>query len=376
MIKRGNSKGLSTVVATLLIVLLVLVAVAIIWVVLRNVLEDSAEQVSFGRFTVDLDITKADIINDTAISVIVKRNSGQGEIYGILFVVYDDENSEVVRETVQLKQLEERGFNIILFVLNTSNAKKVSIAPIFILESGKEFIGDIEDEWIFIDDNLAGGCTYSSQCNDYNPCTTDACSGGTCTHNPIACGTNNDNCCPTGCTPIDDNDCSSEPVPETWTSELISDGGFESGNLNAWNSVADFYVTTTNPQSGTYAAYYQSAGGVNNYIRQDIDLATTYGSYISAGDARINASGYLTSLSANDLTRIQFIFLDSGGSQIGSPALDTGYNSYPGWSEVEVVNYEVPSNAVTLRVWANTYDSAAGPDSGSIDSFSVRLGYF
>ncbi len=40
-----KTKGLSTIVATLIIILLVLVAVGIIWVVVRNVIEGGAQQI-------------------------------------------------------------------------------------------------------------------------------------------------------------------------------------------------------------------------------------------------------------------------------------------------------------------------------------------
>lgn len=39
--KKKDSKGLSTIVATLLIILLTLVAVGVIWIVVRNVMEVS-----------------------------------------------------------------------------------------------------------------------------------------------------------------------------------------------------------------------------------------------------------------------------------------------------------------------------------------------
>lgn len=330
MIKRGNTKGLSTIVATLLIILLTLVAVAIIWMVLRSVIKENAEQISFGKFTVDLDITRARIVNDSAINVTVKRNPGDGEIYGILFIVYDENNSEIKRYNISLAELQEKRFSIVLSDLVTDYVEKVAIAPIFMLESGKETVGDITDEWIFSDSSY-----------------------------------------------VPPSEPPSQSIPDIWTGNLFVDGGFESGNLNSWESTANFYVTTSNSQSGTYAAYNQ-VSTITDYIRQDIDLISdsTCGSYIASGDARVNASIYATSFDANDRTRVQFIFLDSGGSQIGSPALDTGYDYYSDWEEVSLLNFEVPSNAATLRVWGNTYDSTAGMDSGGLDSFSVYLGCF
>ena len=114
MIKRNNKKGLSTVVATLLVLLLTLVAVGVIWIVVKNVIQQNAEQVSFGKFTISLEISKASIINNTDINVIVRRNPGKGEIAGILFIAYNKDNSEIVKYNISMQELEERNFQIIL----------------------------------------------------------------------------------------------------------------------------------------------------------------------------------------------------------------------------------------------------------------------
>jgi hypothetical protein len=60
-------------------------------------------------------------------------------------------------------------------------------------------------------DNDCTSCTQNSQCNDSNPCTTNTCSGGTCTYPPIVSCTGGDSCCPTGCNISTDSDCSCTP---------------------------------------------------------------------------------------------------------------------------------------------------------------------
>ena len=77
MLKRNDKRGLSTIVATLLIILLTLVAVGIIWVVVRNVIQGGSEQISLGKFTLDLKISQVQRINDSALSITLKRNVGE-----------------------------------------------------------------------------------------------------------------------------------------------------------------------------------------------------------------------------------------------------------------------------------------------------------
>jgi hypothetical protein len=147
MVERENKKGLSTIVATLLIILLVLVAVGIIWVVLKNVIQDGAEQVSLGKMTLNLEILQIQKINDSALNVKVKRNAGDGEFVGINFIIDDGENTEVVKTNISLRELEAKSFRLHLLAINASKVKKISIVPIFKLESGKEVNGDIQDEY-------------------------------------------------------------------------------------------------------------------------------------------------------------------------------------------------------------------------------------
>ena len=51
-----HKKGLSTVITTLIIILLVLVAVGIIWVVVRNTVEEGVSQIDFGSECLKVDV--------------------------------------------------------------------------------------------------------------------------------------------------------------------------------------------------------------------------------------------------------------------------------------------------------------------------------
>ncbi len=141
-----KKRGLSGVVTILIIVLLVFVAVFIVWTVVRNVLEQGAEQIELGRFTLDLEIKGVQIEegNDVTV-VVVKRNPGKGNIIGMNFVFSDGKESEIMREDIVFKELDEKSFIFTLTKISTENLETVSVAPIFELSSGKESMGDIAD---------------------------------------------------------------------------------------------------------------------------------------------------------------------------------------------------------------------------------------
>lgn len=84
-----NKKGLSTVVTTLIIILLVLVAIGIIWIVVRSVIDDSAEQIDINSKCVstNLQITNAtcDVSDDTCALTVNK--AGGYAIQGVVGVV-------------------------------------------------------------------------------------------------------------------------------------------------------------------------------------------------------------------------------------------------------------------------------------------------
>jgi hypothetical protein len=143
---RGEKRGLSTIVATLLIILLTLVAVGIVWVVVRNVIIANSEQISLGKLTLDLKMEGIQISgNDVGITV--KRNAGKGEFVGLNFIVEDGVNSEIFTENVSMNELEVRTFNFTLTKINPKDITKIELVPIFRLKSGKEIAGDVKDTW-------------------------------------------------------------------------------------------------------------------------------------------------------------------------------------------------------------------------------------
>jgi len=141
-------RGLSTIVSTLLILLLVFVAVGILWVVVRNVVMQGTEQVSLGKFTLDLAIDQVQLNNETnSILIKIKRNLGDGEFVGIKVIVFDEDNSEIFTINGSLREYERKSYSFILQLIDVDDIEKIQIAPVFRLESGKEITGDVKDTW-------------------------------------------------------------------------------------------------------------------------------------------------------------------------------------------------------------------------------------
>jgi hypothetical protein len=78
-----NKKGLSTVVTTLIIILLVLVAVGIIWIVVRGVIEQGADQVDVSSACplIDVRIIGNGTCTSTTCTVNLERKAG-GDTFG------------------------------------------------------------------------------------------------------------------------------------------------------------------------------------------------------------------------------------------------------------------------------------------------------
>ncbi len=193
--KKGDKKGLSTIVATLLVILLVIVSVMILWGVIRSVIKNNAETISLGQFTVSLEIVKvypSDGTNPTGIKV--KRNGGAGDLEGITFSIFDGEETHIFTEHIpqneSLDEFEIRTF----FVDYTGNITSVSIYPIFLTESEKTLTGDLQDTYYVYYTGSAGG--PGSPGNGTGPIDPDCepyCLGKECGDD--GCG----NTCPPGC---------------------------------------------------------------------------------------------------------------------------------------------------------------------------------
>ncbi|MBS3085561.1 hypothetical protein J4225_02650 [Candidatus Pacearchaeota archaeon] len=177
-----QKRGLSTVVTTLIVILLVLVAIAVIWIVIRGVIESGTEQIGIGQFTIDMKITQAYIDSGAGgLIVSVQRNPGKGDLTGIRFIVENDGGqTEIIKadETTHasnfpFNELETKTFDIPTSL--TGTITKVSIAPIILTESGKEKDLDIIDTKL-VKQISTGDCGDGTQdlgeiCDDGNTIT-------------------------------------------------------------------------------------------------------------------------------------------------------------------------------------------------------------
>ena len=84
-----KKRGLSTVIVYLIIILLVLVSIGIMWIVIRDLVEDTSKEISFNSLT-GLEIKKV-LINpdENSINVTVKRNPGINQLTGIKYFKFN-----------------------------------------------------------------------------------------------------------------------------------------------------------------------------------------------------------------------------------------------------------------------------------------------
>jgi hypothetical protein len=183
----NNSRGLSTIVITLLLIVLSLAAVGAVWVIVNNIIKDTSNNVNTGEFTLNLRITRV-AIQGVNLSVTVQRNPGKGEMTKIKFVVSDGINSEVVVRQGSIEELAANTFDFPLNKINISNVKSVSIAPVFSSSNGQDTTGQVADT--FSVSGISNGEYYGNPGNNTSSCTpactgTDTCTSGVCV--PVNC---------------------------------------------------------------------------------------------------------------------------------------------------------------------------------------------
>ncbi len=135
-----NKRGLSAIVATLIIILLVLVAVGIIWVVVRNLLQEGAEQVDISTKCMAVDVRHVGVVeNETTEEyfVTLRRTAGGEDIGGVKIVLFNETaNSGILDGFLVLSELETKTETFA--ATNVTNANKLEYTVYFEDVSGTE----------------------------------------------------------------------------------------------------------------------------------------------------------------------------------------------------------------------------------------------
>ena len=75
------------------------------------------------------------------------------------------------------------------------------------------------------------------------------------------------------------------------------------------------------------------------------------------------------------MVRMRVVFYDNSSLEISSHTYDTGeLGNLTSWTEFGIENYTIPTNAVKMRTWFQTYEN--GWDAGNADDFTVKVRVF
>src|SRR3989344_4277518 len=143
--KKGNKKGLSTVVTTLIIVLLVIVAIGIIWAVIGNLIRTGSEEVNTGRISVSLDVMRVEVQPNGDVDVYVKRNLGEGDLSGVKLLLTSPSGATKIITESTIEELGESKFMITSAAHGLGSVKSVAVFPVIKTSSGKEIDGQVLD---------------------------------------------------------------------------------------------------------------------------------------------------------------------------------------------------------------------------------------
>lgn len=164
-----NKKGLAPLLISVLLVSLAVVAVGIVWVILSGVLKSSQEEVDFGQSKISLKLRTVHI-ESNLVSVKINRLNGLGEMDGIRFIFSDGKSSEFIENLTLMEELEEKTFYMSLTKLNSRDLQTVSIAPLLVLSSGNQRIGNILDTYKISSSNYNQSFYDQQSCSSAENC--------------------------------------------------------------------------------------------------------------------------------------------------------------------------------------------------------------
>ena len=134
-----NKRGLDAVVTTLIIILLVLVAVGIIWVVVRNVIQQGSEQIDISSKCLSVDLKAvgvSPVVTQVGnYSVTLRRASGGDAIGGVKVTLFNDTaNSGVLEFGDAVDELETSTQTVV----GVTGANKLEFTAYLIDASGNQ----------------------------------------------------------------------------------------------------------------------------------------------------------------------------------------------------------------------------------------------
>jgi len=136
-----NKRGLDAVVTTLLIILLVLVAIGIIWVVVRNVVQQGSEQIDISARCISVDlqaVSVAPVSNQSGnYSVTLRRGAGGDAIGGVKVTLFNDTVNSGVLEFGDALDVLETSTQVVA-TPGVTAANKLEYTAYFVDASGND----------------------------------------------------------------------------------------------------------------------------------------------------------------------------------------------------------------------------------------------
>jgi len=173
-----------------------------------------------------------------------------------------------------------------------------------------------------------------------------------------------------------------------YSSELLINPGAEFGNTTGWAATGPNAASfdagngcpsgSAGPHTGSYAFYWNSPSSSSDWAYQEVDLSYWL-SGIQSGEVQILAKGWLVCSEYHDppwdIVRMRVVFYDNSSQEISSDTYDTGERgNLTSWTEFGVENYTIPTDAVKVRMWFQTYET--GWDAGNADDYTVKVRTF